>query len=29
VRMEVSIWYWHLVDCIWLVVYRLIYWWGG
>ena len=25
---EASIWYWHFVDCIWLVVYSLIYWWG-
>lgn len=27
-RIEMSIWYWHLVDCIWLIVYRVIYWWG-
>lgn len=29
VRMEVSIWYWHFVDCVWLLVYSFIYWWGG
>lgn len=29
VSLELSIWYWHLVDCVWLLVYRLIYWWGG
>jgi heme/copper-type cytochrome/quinol oxidase subunit 3 len=28
-RLEMSIWYWHLVDCVWLVVYRIIYWWGN
>lgn len=28
-KLELFIWYWHLVDCIWLVVYSLIYWWGG
>jgi len=26
-RFEISIWYWHFVDVIWLVLYRLIYWW--
>lgn len=25
---ELSIWYWHFVDCIWLLVYTFIYWWG-
>jgi len=25
---ELSIWYWHLVDCVWLLVYTLLYWWG-
>lgn len=28
-RLEMSIWYWHLVDCVWLVVYSFIYWWGN
>jgi heme/copper-type cytochrome/quinol oxidase subunit 3 len=26
---EVSIWYWHFVDIIWLFVYLVIYYWGG
>lgn len=25
--LEMSIWYWHFVDVIWLVLYSLIYWW--
>lgn len=27
--LEVSIWYWHLVDVVWIFVYSLIYWWGA
>nr|YP_009443404.1 cytochrome c oxidase subunit III [Diaphorina lycii]ATR80188.1 cytochrome c oxidase subunit 3 [Diaphorina lycii] len=26
--MEMSIWYWHFVDVVWLFVYMSIYWWG-
>nr|YP_009502014.1 cytochrome c oxidase subunit 3 [Trioza remota]AWU49096.1 cytochrome c oxidase subunit 3 [Trioza remota] len=26
--MELSIWYWHFVDVIWLFLYMVIYWWG-
>jgi heme/copper-type cytochrome/quinol oxidase subunit 3 len=29
VKVELLIWYWHLVDCVWLIVYSFIYWWGG
>jgi len=27
--LEISFWYWHLVDCVWLIVYSFIYWWGN
>nr|QKY75025.1 cytochrome c oxidase subunit III [Semimytilus algosus] len=26
---EACVWYWHFVDVIWIVVYALIYVWGG
>nr|YP_010021591.1 cytochrome c oxidase subunit III [Paurocephala sauteri]QOL10532.1 cytochrome c oxidase subunit 3 [Paurocephala sauteri] len=26
--MEMSIWYWHFVDVVWLFLYITIYWWG-
>jgi len=26
--LEVSIWYWHFVDFVWLILYVSIYWWG-
>jgi len=26
--IEISIWYWHFVDVVWLFLYILIYWWG-
>nr|YP_010026392.1 cytochrome c oxidase subunit III [Cacopsylla citrisuga]QOQ84938.1 cytochrome c oxidase subunit III [Cacopsylla citrisuga] len=26
--MEMSIWYWHFVDVVWLFLYMTIYWWG-
>lgn len=26
-RIELFIWYWHLVDCVWLGVYCVVYWW--
>jgi Heme/copper-type cytochrome/quinol oxidase, subunit 3 len=26
--IEISIWYWHFVDVVWLFVYIRIYWWG-
>jgi cytochrome c oxidase subunit 3 len=26
---EISIWYWHFVDVVWLFLFILIYWWGG
>lgn len=27
--LEVSIWYWHFVDVVWIFLYLCIYWWGG
>jgi cytochrome c oxidase subunit 3 len=29
VGVEFSIFYWHLVDIVWIKVYFLYYWWGG
>ena len=26
---EFSIFYWHLVDVVWLMVFVVYYWWGG
>jgi len=26
---EAASWYWHFVDVIWLLVFVVIYWWGG
>lgn len=26
--IEISIWYWHFVDVVWLFLYITIYWWG-
>ena len=26
---EMSIWYWHFVDVIWLILYIVIYFWGS
>lgn len=26
---EAAAWYWHFVDVVWLLLYILIYWWGG
>nr|YP_009470627.1 cytochrome c oxidase subunit III [Mycopsylla proxima]AVF97057.1 cytochrome c oxidase subunit III [Mycopsylla proxima] len=28
-NLEMSIWYWHFVDIIWLFLYISIYWWGN
>ena len=25
---EISAWYWHFVDVVWLFLYSIIYWWG-
>lgn len=25
---ELSIWYWHFVDVVWLFLFSLVYWWG-
>jgi len=27
--LELAIWYWHFVDVIWLILFVVIYWWGG
>jgi len=27
-RFEISAWYWHFVDVVWLFLYITIYWWG-
>lgn len=27
--LETGIWYWHFVDVVWLVLYVLVYSWGG
>jgi heme/copper-type cytochrome/quinol oxidase subunit 3 len=27
--MEFAIFYWHLVDVVWLLVFVVYYWWGG
>nr|QUS62612.1 cytochrome c oxidase subunit III [Unkanodes sapporona] len=26
--MELSAWYWHFVDVVWLILYLVIYWWN-
>jgi len=26
---EAAAWYWHFVDCVWLILFIFIYWWGG
>jgi cytochrome c oxidase subunit 3 len=27
-NFELSLWYWHFVDIVWLFVYLVLYWWG-
>lgn len=27
--LEFSLWYWHFVDVVWLMVFLTFYWWGG
>jgi heme/copper-type cytochrome/quinol oxidase subunit 3 len=27
--LETSIWYWHFVDVIWILLFIVVYWWGG
>nr|WIM51627.1 cytochrome c oxidase subunit 3 [Colpocephalum spinicollis] len=29
VGYEASIWYWHFVDVVWLLLYVCVYWWGS
>ncbi|CAO4845227.1 MAG: Cytochrome c oxidase subunit 3 [Holosporales bacterium] len=29
VGFETSVWYWHFVDVIWIVLFCALYWWGG
>lgn len=26
---EMSIWYWHFVDVVWILVYFILYWWSN
>ena len=26
---ESAIWYWHFVDVVWLLLFVIVYWWGG
>lgn len=28
INIEISIWYWHFVDLIWVFVFSFIYWWN-
>lgn len=28
IGLELSIWYWHFVDVVWLFLFSFIYWWG-
>ena len=28
INVEMSIWYWHFVDVVWLFLYSFIYWWA-
>jgi len=27
-NIEISIWYWHFVDVVWLFLYSFVYWWA-
>nr|UWM10867.1 cytochrome c oxidase subunit III [Tchangsinaia piscicula] len=27
--LELSIWYWHFVDVVWICLYLCVYWWGS
>ena len=27
--LEAAIWYWHMVDVVWLFLYIFVYWWSG
>jgi len=29
VRFELSAWYWHFVDVVWLFLYTIVYWWSS
>ena len=29
IGLEFAIYYWHLVDVVWLFVYVFYYWWGS
>ena len=26
---EAAIWYWHFVDVVWILLFIVVYWWGG
>ena len=29
VGLEAAVWYWHLVDVVWILLYLCVYWWGS
>ena len=29
IGLILAIWYWHFVDVVWLVLFVVVYWWGG
>lgn len=29
VGLEAAVWYWHLVDVVWIFLYMCVYWWGS
>ncbi|CAO5680392.1 MAG: Cytochrome c oxidase subunit 3 [Holosporales bacterium] len=29
VGFQTSVWYWHFVDVVWMILFCSIYWWGG
>nr|QTA71647.1 cytochrome c oxidase subunit 3 [Lens contradens] len=29
IGLEVSIWYWHFVDVVWIFLFLCVYWWGS
>jgi len=27
--LDCAAWYWHFVDVVWIIVFFVVYWWGG
>jgi heme/copper-type cytochrome/quinol oxidase subunit 3 len=27
--LDCAAWYWHFVDVVWILVFFIVYWWGG